>query len=136
MRLDLFGCCLRKQGKRVVLFSQIRKRDILKLFSALLVFVSLRNIPEDFDLTSLQTYFYPYHPVRLQTIYFVFSDPAITFFNISHSPLQKNNDPSFTIFLSCPKSINSLRGSFTIIFFCSRKIALFILFKFLSTLCY
>ena len=90
MRLDLFGCCLRKQGKRVVLFSQIRERDILKIFSALLVFVSQRNIPENFDLTSLQTYFYPYHPVRLQTIYFVFSDPAITFFQyFSFPPLEK-----------------------------------------------
>ena len=28
MCLDLFGCCLRKQGERVGLFSQIRGRDI------------------------------------------------------------------------------------------------------------
>ena len=28
MCLDLFGCCLRKQGERVGLCSQIRERDI------------------------------------------------------------------------------------------------------------
>ena len=32
----------------------------------------------------------------IQAIYFSFLDPASIFFNIFHTPLQKNNGPSFT----------------------------------------
>lgn len=104
------------------------------LFSAVLAFLSLSNISEDFDLTFLQTFFYP---TTFANNYFVFLDPQKKFFKISHSSVQKNNSPSFTMFLPCSRSINSLPGSFNYknIFF-SRKIAFFILSKLLSTLCY
>ena len=45
-------------------------------------------------LTSLQTFFI--HISCLQTLYFVFSDPANNFFPYFSSPLQKNNGPSLS----------------------------------------
>ena len=67
-----------------------------------------------FYLNSLQTFFSC--PITFANNLFCIFRPSKIFLQISHSPLQKNNGPSFTMFLSCSKSINSLPGSFTRIF--------------------
>ena len=131
MCLDLFGCSLRKHGERVGLCRQIRETFIFSCISFPITEQYFWGLRPDFSANIFFTL------SRLQTIYFVFLDPQKKFFKISHSSVQKNNGPSFTMFLPCSKSINSLPGSFNYknIFF-SRKIAFFILSKFLSTLCY
>ena len=131
MCLDLFGCCLRKHGERVGLCRQIRETFIFSCISFPITEQYFWGLRPDFSANIFFTL------SRLQTIYFVFLDPQKNFFKISHSSVQKNNGPSFTMFLPCSKSINSLPGSFNYknIFF-SRKISFFILSKLLSTLCY
>lgn len=56
------------------------------LFSAVLAFLSLSNISEDFDLTFLQTFFYP---ITFANNYFVFLDPQKKFSKFLFPPSRK-----------------------------------------------
>ena len=130
MCLDLFGCCLRKHGERVGLCRQIRETFIFSCISFPITEQYFWGLRPDFSANI----FLPYHVCKQLLCIF---GPSKKIFKISHSSVQKDNSPSFTMFLPCSRSINSLPGSFNYknIFF-SRKIAFFILSKLLSTLCY
>ena len=125
---DLLSCCL-PPGPRAVYKGKvkelIRERNILKLFSAVLAYASLRNICDDFG-HDFSSNIFDYPLSRLQAIYFVFSDPPISFFQYCSfsppHPLQKNNGPFLTIFF---RHVQLLGWIICKNIFCERKIAFF-----------
>ena len=55
---------------------------------------------------------------RLQIVYFVFSDPADSFFSIFLTPLQKNNAPSLRVsykYLNCGLINEDKSDHFTVV---------------------
>ena len=112
--------CLQRQGERV----DQRKKHLEAIFSC----ISLRITEKYFwrlrpDFSS-NIFDYPLS--RLQAIYFVFSDPLISFFQYCSftppHPLQKNNGPFLMIFF---RHAQLLGWIICENIFCGRKIAFF-----------
>ena len=105
------------------------------LVSAVLAFLSLSNISEDFDLTFLQTFFLPYHVCKQFILYFWTLKKKFSKFLIPPSRKIMAR-PLRCSYHARKASTLCLDHLITRIFFFSRKTAFFILSKFLSTLCY